>query len=76
MCAVAIAPWYPHYYNRDHVHLDLGKNKSTELPAARAKNMRVYVSGIIGQQSLETGVAYHYRGHYIYAFPAGNPRPS
>ncbi|KAH7077847.1 hypothetical protein BKA63DRAFT_369742, partial [Paraphoma chrysanthemicola] len=41
--------------------------------AAKAQGQRVYISGIQGHQSLETGVAYHYRGHYVYAYPNGNP---
>jgi hypothetical protein len=49
--------------------------KTTRNAKARTKaqNQPVYISGIQGQHSLETGVAYHYRGHYIYACPAGNP---
>jgi hypothetical protein len=47
--------------------------KNAELAAAKAKDQRVYISGLKGQHSLETGVAYHYRGHYIYACPVGNP---
>ncbi|KAF1836990.1 hypothetical protein BDW02DRAFT_545057 [Decorospora gaudefroyi] len=34
---------------------------------------RVYVSGLAGSHELETGVAYYYRGHYLYACPAGTP---
>lgn len=33
----------------------------------------MFVSGFQGSYTLETGVAYHYRGHYVYATPAGNP---
>lgn len=40
---------------------------------ARQKALKtlVYISGFHGAHSLETGLAYYYRGHYIYAFPAG-----
>ncbi|KAF2828488.1 hypothetical protein CC86DRAFT_437790 [Ophiobolus disseminans] len=47
--------------------------ENARIAAHRAQAQRVYVSGLEGQQSLQTGVAYHYRGHYLYAFPAGNP---
>ncbi|KAF1920942.1 hypothetical protein BDU57DRAFT_534663 [Ampelomyces quisqualis] len=46
---------------------------NARIAAARAQGQRVYISGIQGQHTLEVGVAYHYRGHYIYALPAGNP---
>ncbi|CAO2647983.1 Nn.00g089050.m01.CDS01 [Neocucurbitaria sp. VM-36] len=39
----------------------------------RAQRQRVYISGIEGHHSLEVGVAYHFRGHFIYSYPAGNP---
>ncbi|CAN9172280.1 unnamed protein product [Alternaria alternata] len=39
----------------------------------KATGQRVYISGLKGHHTLETGVAYHYRGHFIYAFPASNP---
>ncbi|KAG9192927.1 hypothetical protein G6011_11661 [Alternaria panax] len=39
----------------------------------KATKQHVYISGLKGHHTLETGVAYHYRGHFIYAFPAGNP---
>ncbi|KAH6859072.1 hypothetical protein BKA58DRAFT_449489 [Alternaria rosae] len=39
----------------------------------RATKQRVFISGLKGDHTLETGVAYHYRGHFIYAYPAGNP---
>ncbi|KAF1947626.1 hypothetical protein EJ02DRAFT_390665 [Clathrospora elynae] len=43
--------------------------------AARVKalNQRVYISGLQGHHTLEVGVAYHYRGHYLYAYPARTP---
>jgi hypothetical protein len=49
--------------------------KTMRNAKARAKSQTqpVYISGIRGQHTLETGVAYHYRGHYVYASPAGNP---
>tara|TARA_R110002003_G_scaffold39_19_gene2555 strand:+ start:2644 stop:3876 length:1233 start_codon:yes stop_codon:yes gene_type:complete len=47
--------------------------QNARIAAAKAKGQRVYVSGVQGQVSLETGVAYHYRGHYVYAYPAGTP---
>jgi hypothetical protein len=39
----------------------------------KATKQRVFISGIEGSHTLEVGVAYHYRGHFIYAYPAGNP---
>ncbi|KAI8937227.1 hypothetical protein NX059_006436 [Plenodomus lindquistii] len=41
--------------------------------ARQSRGQRVYISGIRGQQSLETGVAYYYRGHHIYSATAANP---
>ncbi|KAH7088400.1 hypothetical protein FB567DRAFT_548445 [Paraphoma chrysanthemicola] len=49
------------------------QEQNKRIAAAKAQGQRVYVSGIQGHQSLETGVAYHYRGHYVYAYPNGNP---
>ncbi|KAF2787432.1 hypothetical protein K505DRAFT_396698 [Melanomma pulvis-pyrius CBS 109.77] len=37
-----------------------------------SKKTRVYISGFHGQHAIEVGVAYWYRGHYIYG-PARNP---
>jgi hypothetical protein len=34
-------------------------------------NTRVYISGLRGDHTLETGLAYYYRGHYVYSFPGG-----
>jgi hypothetical protein len=48
------------------------QQQHARIAAAKAQGQRVFVSGIQGQQTLELGVAYHYRGHYIYA-TAGNP---
>ncbi|KNG46943.1 hypothetical protein DDE82_006356 [Stemphylium lycopersici] len=39
----------------------------------KATQQRVFISGLKGTHTLEKGVAYHYRGHFIYAYPAGNP---
>ncbi|KAI4664565.1 uncharacterized protein J4E79_002862 [Alternaria viburni] len=39
----------------------------------KATKQRVFISGLKGDHTLETGVAYHYRGHFIYAYPVGNP---
>lgn len=47
--------------------------QNARTAAFRAHHQRVYISGLKGEHSLETGVAYHYRGHFIYAYPAGNP---
>jgi hypothetical protein len=48
------------------------QQQHARIAAAKAQGQRVFVSGIQGQQTLEVGVAYHYRGHYIYG-TAGNP---
>ncbi|KAF2872156.1 hypothetical protein BDV95DRAFT_594415 [Massariosphaeria phaeospora] len=37
-----------------------------------AKNMLVYISRLTGIHAVEIGVAYYYRGHYLYE-PNGNP---
>ena len=37
----------------------------------KALNTRVYVSGLKGDHTLETGLAYYYRGHYLYSHPGG-----
>ncbi|KAK1911463.1 hypothetical protein P3342_012764 [Pyrenophora teres f. teres] len=39
----------------------------------KAIHQKVYISGIKGYHTLETGVAYHYRGHFVYAYPACVP---
>lgn len=49
------------------------KKAKKEEDAAARKTVRVYISGLQGHHDLETGIAYHYRGHYIYAYPAANP---
>ncbi|KAL5439466.1 hypothetical protein PMIN06_003873 [Paraphaeosphaeria minitans] len=40
-----------------------------ELPpgAQKAKGMEVYISGFYGAHPIETGIAYWYRGHYVYS---------
>ncbi|KAF1932578.1 uncharacterized protein M421DRAFT_416202 [Didymella exigua CBS 183.55] len=38
----------------------------------KALETRVYISSLSGDHSLEVGLAYYYRGHYIYAAPTGN----
>ncbi|KAI1678989.1 hypothetical protein KJE20_11171 [Pyrenophora tritici-repentis] len=39
----------------------------------KAIHQKVYIGGVKGCHTLETGVAYHYRGHFVYAYPAGVP---
>ncbi|KAH8732553.1 hypothetical protein GQ44DRAFT_821812 [Phaeosphaeriaceae sp. PMI808] len=48
------------------------RNKA-RVAYARAQGQHVYISGIQGHHTLETGVAYHYRGHFLYACPVGVP---
>ncbi|KAF3036107.1 hypothetical protein E8E11_003707 [Didymella keratinophila] len=48
------------------------KNNNTALARRKAVGTYVYISGLRGVHTLETGLAYYYRGHYIYAYPAGN----
>jgi hypothetical protein len=43
-----------------------------QIALLKAQTQRCFISGIHGLQTLETGVAYHYRGHFIYS-PALNP---
>jgi hypothetical protein len=45
---------------------------NTALARHKALSTYVYISGLTGVHKLETGLAYYYRGHYIYAYPAGN----
>ncbi|KAJ4377766.1 hypothetical protein N0V83_000596 [Neocucurbitaria cava] len=49
------------------------KTKKEHQARLKAQTQRVYISGLAGHHSLETGVAYHYRGHFIYSYPAGTP---
>jgi hypothetical protein len=52
------------------------KNKEAEnarIARAKAQGQRVFISGLSGHHSLEKGVAYHYRGHYVYSYPLGTP---
>lgn len=52
---------------------DISKRRLREEVARRkVESQRVYISGFIGHHPLDVGVAYWYRGHYIYAFPNGN----
>ncbi|KAJ4993941.1 hypothetical protein SVAN01_00418 [Stagonosporopsis vannaccii] len=37
----------------------------------KALQTHVYISGLSGHHTLQIGLAYYYRGHYIYAYPAG-----
>lgn len=50
-------------------------NKEAEAKAAhdKAHKQRVFISDFLGQHSLQMGVAYFYRGHYIYVYPGGHP---
>lgn len=47
------------------------KSMTDRLARDRALHTHVYISGLAGHHTLETGLAYYYRGHYIYAYPAG-----
>ncbi|KAL1656384.1 hypothetical protein SLS61_000847 [Didymella pomorum] len=47
-------------------------NNNTALARRKALSTYVYISGLTGVHTLETGLAYYYRGHYMYAYPAGN----
>lgn len=48
------------------------RNPTTTTALARHKALTpVHVSGLTGVHTLETGLAYYYRGHYLYAAPAG-----
>ncbi|KAH7380184.1 hypothetical protein BKA66DRAFT_587485 [Pyrenochaeta sp. MPI-SDFR-AT-0127] len=50
------------------------KNISRQQAArTKAQTQRVYISGLKGHHSLETGVVYHYRGHFIYTYPSATP---
>jgi hypothetical protein len=48
------------------------KAHSEALARHKALHTHVYISGLRGTHTLETGLAYYYRGHYMYAYPAGN----
>lgn len=48
------------------------RQERERLARRKAVNQKVYISGLQGQHSLEVGVAYYYRGHFIYA-PSRNP---
>ncbi|KAG9207008.1 hypothetical protein G6514_000299 [Epicoccum nigrum] len=47
------------------------KEENQLIAREKALNTRVYVSGLRGDHNLETGLAYYYRGHYLYSFPGG-----
>jgi hypothetical protein len=47
------------------------KEENQLIVREKALNTRVYVSGLRGDHNLETGLAYYYRGHYLYSFPGG-----
>lgn len=48
------------------------QQENARIAAAKARQP-VFISGLSGQHTLETGVAYWYRGHDIYICPAGTP---
>lgn len=48
------------------------KSANEALARRKALHIQVYISGLSGQHTLEVGLAYYYRGHYIYACPASN----
>jgi hypothetical protein len=47
------------------------KENKQLIAREKAINTRVYISGLRGDHTLETGLAYYYRGHYLYSFPGG-----
>jgi hypothetical protein len=47
--------------------------ENTRIARAKAQGQRVFISSLQGHHSLEKGVAYHYRGHYVYSYPLGMP---
>lgn len=51
----------------------MSKQQENARFAAAKAAQPVFISGLFGQHTLETGVAYYYRGHYVYACPAGMP---
>ncbi|KAF9697110.1 hypothetical protein EKO04_004659 [Ascochyta lentis] len=48
------------------------KTQNERIAREKALHTRVYVSGLEGHHTLEVGLAYYYRGHYMYACPAAN----
>ncbi|RMZ71706.1 hypothetical protein GMOD_00006849 [Pyrenophora seminiperda CCB06] len=58
---MAVRPWK-----------DISKTLTKQTPEETLEK-KVFISGLKGVHSLETGMAYHYRGHYLYCFPSGNP---
>lgn len=70
-------PYFPNFVLPDFAH----QSPSPDLPAIMPgpsqgvkakKSMRVYISGFTDKHPIETGVAYFYRGHYLYG-AIGNP---
>lgn len=51
--------------------MSTGKPSTTQAARHKALHTYVFISGLSGYHTLETGLAYYYRGHYIYAYPAG-----
>jgi hypothetical protein len=49
------------------------KHLTTARLAALKSHRQIYISGLSGPQPLALGVAYFYRGHQLYAYPACNP---
>lgn len=47
------------------------KEENQLIARDKALKTRVYVSGLQGDHTLETGLAYYYRGHYLYSHPGG-----
>lgn len=54
-------------------NLALRKQQIEAHLVAKAKAKRVYISGLKGHHPYQLGVAYHFRGHQLYAFPGGEP---
>ncbi|KZM21960.1 uncharacterized protein EKO05_0005068 [Ascochyta rabiei] len=48
------------------------KAHNERIAREKALYTHVYISGFTAHHTLEVGLAYYYRGHYIYAYPAGN----
>ena len=47
------------------------KEENQLIAREKALKTRVYVSGLQGDHTLETGLAYYYRGHYLFSHPGG-----
>lgn len=48
------------------------KKHNSRIAHEEPLHTHVYISGISGHHPLQVGLAYYYRGHYIYAYPARN----